>query len=88
MYNKPSQVYLFVEKDFPALEINGPGNRVCAGGSEWNPALPGPAPPAYMRSGASTPIRYSACLSTCFTARVRSRRAARVPGSSTMTLFS
>ena len=41
-----------------------------------------------MRSGASTPIRYSACLSTCFTARVRSRRAARVPGSSTMTLFS
>ena len=42
----------------------------------------------YIRSGASTPIRYRACFSVWRTASVSIRRAARVPGSSTITLFS
>ena len=43
---------------------------------------------AYIRSGASTPIRYRATFSTWRAASVSSRRAARVPGSFTITLFS
>ena len=44
--------------------------------------------PPYILSGASTPMRYSACFKTLRTTSVSRSLAARTPGSSTMTLFS
>ena len=42
----------------------------------------------HILTGASTPIRYSATFKVCRAASVSMSLAARVPGSSTMTLFS